>query len=169
MPSRLGQLRRLILPLLVLAILAALFVDWLRTRWLPEEEKIRRAVRAVVDGACRRDIGAMLAPVSATYTDRFHPTRDALCRTLQAMWLRYKEVRVDLQGDPLVRLDPEHPDKATADIVAVVLLGEVKGQPPTETLVHRLRGTDAFRILLRQEDGVWRITSCIEPPAQPSR
>ncbi len=151
------------LPLLLVAVVAGwLLVGHIRYARLPEEQKIRLLVDELAEAAERRDVGDLLAPVSESYRDPFHPDKESLRLTLMQLSLRFRAVDVQLHQVE-VTMTPDAtdleplPPEATARVRATVLMGTDPETPPTLPFLERYWGDDAFLLDLRREEGAWRI------------
>lgn len=138
---------------------------WRHISWYlkSDAEKIEIIVEQVITAASHRNIRSMLHHVSDDYSDIFHADKDKLHRNLQAMWFRYKAVKVTLRAAVVVTVDKGNPNLATADFQAEVLLGTSHEQQPADRMVENLRGSDRFRLYFRKEDGDWRVIRSAVP------
>ncbi len=162
--SNLGTLKRYLPPAVVAVIAVAVLVNWLLGKAQSDEDKIRASVQGIVAAARTRSPNAFLGYISKDFHSRNARNFDRLERYVKALWWRYRKVRIEL-SDVAITVGPgERPTSATVDFTAKVLLGTEPGQPATDELVQRVRGSDRYRLFFRKEtDGVWRVVASERP------
>ncbi len=153
------HVKRYLLPTLVLIPLAYLLAREVLFHLKSDRDKIAYCINTIVASANQRQVGSLLDQVSDDYHDRFHSNKDALRKTLQGMWFRYRKVAVCLQENPKITINPKHPNEASVVFSASVKLSATPNGPGSDVLL-RMRGTDKFYLKLKKVGGGWKVISC---------
>ncbi len=119
-----------------------------------EEDRVRKVITSVQQAAEEKKILSVLGHVSKTYQDPQGNDYDGIKGLLAFYFFRHQKVGIFIPNSDITVAGA-----AAKAAFQAILTGRGSGEAASSAVLPEALGAYDFEVLLRKEDGVWKVTS----------